>query len=606
VYAPFRAHTTEVADAAVAPGTRLPAAAVTALAPVGRPDAAERPASDLPAWRDSLTTPRDRAQEVRRQREARLVAGELRALIDSGCAPGDVMVLARTRASLRRLAAELQVVHVPFAAPEATPLREASQVRDLLAVLDVLASPSHDLSLAHALRSPLFGASDDDLQQVAEAAARSGAGWWPALFELVDAHATLVRARTLLARWRDAAAWLPPHDLLDRIVAEGDARVRFAAAVPAERRRSALAAVDALLEQSLTLDGARYLTPYGFVRALRRRSIAACGVNATDAVALLTVHGAKGLEAHTVFLMDCDSEARSAATSTLLVDWPVQAAAPARVAFVAHEAQLAPSLRTLLQHERREQQREELNALYVAMTRASDRLVLSRTLAYKPSTDAWWPRLQEVAVDAPPTAAAAHPAHGYREAATLRVLELPALPAAVQAGGAAPALCADDAAAAVGLAVHRVLEWASGPRGAGGDAPLDALARAAARQAGVPPDAVDRVRRISATILHAPACQAFFGGRQLRWSANEWVLYDGDQPLRADRVVALGEEAHDEANWQWWVLDYKLHHHPDELTPYRAQLRRYRDLLRALVPAGTVRAAFVTGAGECIEPDLDA
>jgi ATP-dependent helicase/nuclease subunit A len=604
VYPSFRAHTTEVAEAAVAPGTRLPAAAVTALAPVGRPDVAEPPAAEAPAWRDSLTTPRDRAQEVLRQREARLVASELRALIDSGCAPGDVMVLARTRASLRRLAAELQAVHVPFVAPEATPLREAPQVRDLLAVLDVLASPSHDLSLAHALRSPLFGASDDDLQQLAETAARSGAAWWPALFELVEAPAALVRARSLLARWRDAAAWLPPHDLLDRIVAEGDARVRFAAAVPAERRRSALAAVDALLEQSLTLDGARYLTPYGFVRALRRRSIAACGVNATDAVALLTVHGAKGLEARTVFLMDCDSEARNAATSTLLVDWPVNAAAPSSVAFVANEAQVAPSLRTLWQQEQREQQREELNALYVAMTRASDRLVLSRTQAKKPSPDAWWLRLQEVAVGAPPAATATPPAHEHHEGNTSRVLELPALPAALQAGGTAPASRADDAAAAVGRAVHRVLEWASGPRGAGGDAPWDALARAAARQAGVPPDAVDEVRRISAMILHAPACQAFFRGQQLRWSANEWVLFDGDQPLRADRVVALGQ-AHDEANWQWWVLDYKLHHHPDELTPYRAQLRRYRDLLRALVPGGTVRAAFVTGAGECIEPDLD-
>jgi ATP-dependent helicase/nuclease subunit A len=601
-YAGFRAHTTAVADEAAAPVARLPAA-VTALPPVGRNDAGERPAAKVLAWRDSLATPRDRAQEVRRQREARLVSAEFRALIDAGCDPGDVMVLARNRASLRRLAVELQAVHVPFVAPEATPLREAPQVRDLLAVLDVLASPSHDLSLAHALRSPIFGASDNDLQRLAEAAAQRGAAWWPALFALDDANAMLVRARTLLARWSAAAAWLPPHDLLDRIVADSDARVRFAAAVPAERRRSALAAVDALLEQSLTLDGARYLTPYGFVRALRRRSIEACGVSAADAVALLTVHGAKGLEARIVFLMDCDSEARNAATSTLLIDWPVDTAAPSRVAFVAHEGQVAPSLRTLLQAERREQQREELNALYVAMTRARDRLVLSRTLAHKASPDAWWPRLQEVAVAVGPAATAAAPARGHDEAATLRVLELPALPAVMQAVETAPASRADDAAAAVGRAAHRVLEWATSPQGARGQAPLDTLARAAARQAGVPPDAVEQVRQVAATILHAPACRDFFDAQQVRWSANEWVLFDGVQPLRADRVVALGNAA-DEALWQWWVLDYKLHHHPDELAPYRAQLRQYRDLLRALLPGRPVRAAFVTGAGERIEPDL--
>ena len=63
---------------------------------------------------------------------------------------------------------------------------------------------------------------------------------------------------------------------------------------------------------------------------------------------LLTVHGAKGLEARVVFVMDADPEAAGAETATLLVDWPVDAEHPRRCAFVYSEARCPPSLPTLL------------------------------------------------------------------------------------------------------------------------------------------------------------------------------------------------------------------------------------------------------------------
>src|SRR6185436_709349 len=123
------------------------------------------------------------------------------------------------------------------------------------------------------LRSPVFGASDDDLLVLARAAAPHG-DWWSALMALGDgASACLQRAATLLPGWQVAARRLPPHDLLDLVLSEGDVVARYAAAVPAERRRAALAAIDALLSQALVLDGARYATPYSFVRALKRRPV---------------------------------------------------------------------------------------------------------------------------------------------------------------------------------------------------------------------------------------------------------------------------------------------------------------------------------------------
>ena len=67
--------------------------------------------------------------------------------------------------------------------------------------------------------------------------------------------------------------------------------------------------------------------------------------------------------------------------------------------------------------------------------------------------------------------------------------------------------------------------------------------------------------------------------------------------LRIDRLVRLDEAA----GPTWWVLDYKLHHRPEELEPYRAQLLRYRAVVARAQPGESVRCAFVTGEGRVVE-----
>ena len=146
-------------------------------------------------------------------------------------------MLCRKRQSLRLVALALERRHVGHSAVEDAMLAETPEAQDLIALLDVLVSTGHDLSLARALRSPLFGASDLDLLAILRAPPE-GASWWRALRELEDASPALARARDLLARWQALVAALPPHDLLDRIVAEGDVHARYAAAVPPEQRRS--------------------------------------------------------------------------------------------------------------------------------------------------------------------------------------------------------------------------------------------------------------------------------------------------------------------------------------------------------------------------------
>jgi len=600
----FRAHTTEVA---------APAGAVEALPRhprdrrIGRVDLGA-----TPTWRDTLTTARLEAEIVLREREAATVAQHVVAALASGASPDGIFVLCRKRETLRLVAAALEREHVAHSAVEDTALAATAEAQDLIAVLDAIVSPTHRLSLARALRSPLFGASDDDLLALAAAASAAGdQDWWRALAATSAPSPALARARALLQRWRAAAAELPPHDLLDRVVGEGELRERTVAVVPPEQRALALDAIDAVLAQALVLDGGRYATPYAFVRALKRRTVKSAPPLRADAVRLLTVHGAKGLEADVVFVTDADPERPGNETTTLLVDWPVDAAHPRRCAFVYSEARCPPSLTALLADEDAAREREEMNALYVAMTRAKERLVFSATEPFQPPPRvSWWQRIEPFATAVEVARPASTPvaAPRARAAASLRVLG-PRAPAVAAASTSAqlelpfaaerprrgpasvPTVPGDERARALGRAVHRLLEWAATDHAA---APLVELAAAAAAEFGA---AADAVAHHGAAMLRHPEGARFFVGPQILWSGNEVAIGDASDVLRIDRLVHLD----DVGGPTWWVLDYKLNQAPEELGPYRVQLLRYRDVVARAQPGERVRCAFVTGEGRVVE-----
>ncbi len=590
----FRAHTTEVESSGNASVQTLPV--------VPRPPRVARGAPPEPAvWRDTLTTPRHEPEALLREQEAAFAAAAIRDLVSSGqAAPAEIFVLSRKRQSLRLVAQALRQVQVPFAASEDAALMDAPEALDLVALLDALVSPQHRLSLAQALRSPVFGASDADLIALAQRADGVGGDWWRALVE-GEPHAsdTLMRARALLPRWRAASAALPPHDLLDRIVFEGEVRERVAATVPPTQRAAALDSVDAVLAQALTLDSARYATPYNFVRALKRRAIRTSAPVQADAVQLLTVHGAKGLEAKVVFVMDADPQPKNPDTATLLIDWPVESDHPQRCAFVYAESACPPALLPLLEAERAARRREELNGLYVAMSRARERLVFSATEPSRRALEpAWWARVAGLANPLTPAVtprlAIANSAAAVETLPVRLKVLIRATPIAVPLSTTAASRSPDTEATRLGSAVHRVLEWSAWPNQP--TLGLQALALAAATEFGA---AAGAVARSAEAILGSAASARFFGGAGLRWAGNEVPVADAGELLRIDRLVQL-ERAGEST---WWVLDYKLAHAPQQLEIYRAQLHRYRAAVQRAQPGEAVRCAFITGAGEVIEID---
>ncbi|MFM9916359.1 MAG: UvrD-helicase domain-containing protein, partial [Rhizobacter sp.] len=609
-FAGFRPHSTSIES--------VPGAGVCSLPLVLREPRDRGEAADAHSWRDTLAVPRVEPEQRLRQQEADRLASAVREVLAGGVSPGQVQVLCRKRESLRLAAASLQALGVPCAAVEEGALFDAPEVRDLVAVLDVLASPGHALSLAQALKSPIFGCTDDDLVQLATSVAArrddddapgqrpDSLAWWAALCGVAEPSAALERARALFGAWQQAARTLPPHDLLDRIVDEGEVIERTLAAVPRMRRAAARASIDALLAQSLMLDGARGTTPYSFVRALRRRHLKIAVPAQPEAVQLLTVHGAKGLEAEVVFVMDTQPEPNAADTATLLVQWPVESPHPLHCAFVYAESRCPPLLQNLFDEELAARRREELNGLYVSMTRAKHRLVISATVPHRaPSTASWWQRLEPHAVAWTPKSFDHAP--GDEPMAELRMRVLPrwqptASAAAASEEGAAGRKELGSLASRLGQAVHRVLEWAVRTERPGAGA-LDVLCAAAAREFGAEPPAVQQV---VVDILGSPDCQRFFDPAGCFWAGNEVGVTEGGEVLRIDRLVHLrdaGEVASAEtsADGVWWVLDYKLSHAPQELDDHREQLRRYRRAVSRLQPGATVKAAFITGHGTVIE-----
>lgn len=649
----YREHTTESAE----PG------AVLALPQLAR-SLRERPGSATggePVWRDSLTTPRVFPEDTMSALEARQAADWVAGEIASGRVKADdVMVLSRRRERLGWMHAALLERGIASEQPEKLDLCEAPAVQDVVALLDALVSPQHDLSLARALKSPLFGWSDDALAQLARLrlrwTVRGQAGgdatgsldqdtravaamptsvkpsWWDVLQRFAalptDEHAALLQhpehssaaatAQTAdfvataqrLVLYRSWVHSLPPHDALSALYDHGDVLARFAQAVPTSQRGAVLAQLRDLLAQSLAQDGGRFLTPYRLVRALKAGGIKATPSQTLGAVRLLTIHGAKGLEAHTVLMLDTDSGSSKPDNMGVLVDWPGEDAAPRRFVFLASEKAPPACAAGVLLVEQQARALEELNALYVALTRAEHRLVIS---SFEPhqrgSSTSWYQRLQPLAqsLDVPDAADALADTPTAQGAATPFVL--PSLPAYVPPAGGAPEPESEqqqpaeqgDEPTRMGLALHRLLQWCPTP--AAGFEWTAAHLQAVAREFGLSLALAQAAQAMAQRIVAGQAAWAWDAEQLDHWG-NEVELFHQGELLRLDRLVR--QRGTSTAPGAWWVLDFKSAEHPERQPALLAQMRRYQQALADTRPGEVVRLAFINPQGLLLEltPDL--
>ncbi len=538
--------------------------------------------------RDVLSVARSEPDQDARYREGRVLANEIahwvartRVALDDGAERAarwsDVLVLVRRRTHLEAYERALRDAGLPFVSDRRGGLLTTLEAEDLIALLDFLTSPYANLRLAHALRSPVFGCSDEDLIVLAAA---PGASWWERLQGLgSEASAALLRARQLLQWWLDLAGVVPVHDLLDRIYHEGDVRRRYAAVAPAVLHPQVQANLDAFIELALAIDAGRYPSLPRFIdelASLKRHGTDEApdegATDAGDALRVMTIHGAKGLEAEIVVLADAHARAAPEGESVLVV-WPPQSATPEHFSLVARGDAAAPDPVRAAWFSEDEAQcaQEDWNLLYVAATRARQVLIVSGTAPARGELDGTWyttlQRAESVSAGAAPAERIEAPQRARR---VFDFLPEP-LPTGQRVGSEA-----ETEAMRLGRAWHALLEL-------GNAAQVDAVMRShglTPEQAATVTAAARRVRA---------AYPQFFAGGDVEL---EVIAADGAL-LRLDRLV--------EVDGALWVLEYKWSMGEADRPAYEAQVRRYVEVVRSVHGAQPVHGGIITAAGALTE-----
>ncbi len=287
---------------------------------------------------------------------------------------GDIIVLVRKRnPAAPAIVSALKANGIPVAGSDRMHLTDQLAVRDLLALMDFLLLPEDDLALATVLKSPLIGLDDDDLLQFAPN--RRGS-LWHALLRAAESNTRYLPAIERLKRWRKRSDLTPPFELLIEILDHDGMRKSLIKRLGAE----AAEPLDELIVQALSYDDKAPPSLQGFVDWLRagKHEIKRDMDQGRDEVRVMTVHGAKGLEAPIVFLPDTCSTSSGVRPGTLLSLSHVarQSSVPEPFLWPIRGSSKLPAIQDARQRASEREAAERNRLLYVAMTRPRDRLYI--------------------------------------------------------------------------------------------------------------------------------------------------------------------------------------------------------------------------------------
>ena len=547
----------------------------------------------------------------------------------------DVALLLPTRTALPDLEDALERADVPVRIESQSLVFSTAEIRDLLSILTALDDPTDEIALVASLRSPAFGCGDDELVDYY----RRGGRWdyRRAASDDLPLDHPVAAALTALRRLHDARWWQSVSQTVEAIVRE---RRLLELAVTHRRPRDHWRRIRFFLDQARAYDAASGRGLRGFIEWVqqladeRARAVEIVVPEPDDdALRVLTVHGAKGLEFPIVILAGLNVSPPNRATPVL---WNPDGTFEVRVGRVAQGTRFE----TAGWHERSQREdeldaAERLRLLYVASTRARDHLLVSLHHKRTERIDCHAALLCEHADDAPaavleldvdgeqparspsppaPSAGEADDTPGERErwiAARAALLDRAGRPATVAATTLAkePPVSADSATdvavekdepvddrpawrrgragTSVGRAVHAVLQTVDLATGDG----LDATARAQALAEGIPQREAE-IRALARSVLQSNTVRAAVtGGRYWREvpvaAVVDGITVEGFVDLLIETLEGLV------------VVDYKTDQTPtdDELDAamqrYRAQGAAYALALERTLGTPVARCLFV-------------
>ncbi|MCD8300627.1 MAG: helicase-exonuclease AddAB subunit AddA [Clostridiales bacterium] len=333
----------------------------------------------------------DPSGEDRKEAEGRVIARRIRDMIENDEFPGrtygDVVILLRSLGDTSHaFVTAFEEEGVPLIVESKTGYFSAGEVQTVLSLLRVLDNPRQDIPLAAVMRSPLGGFTDEEMAQIRAAgenvpfyqcvidAARQKDKLSPELAEKLRDFFQIIED------YRDRIPFTPIHELLQQIYDESGYR-DYVTAMPAGSQRRAN--LDMLLEKAAAYEKTSYQGLYHFVRYIDRLikyevdfGEAESSGEHGNAVRLMTIHKSKGLEFPVVFVAGMGRNFNRMDERASMVFHPEYGVG---LKYCDPERRISSDtlIRRIFSLEvQKENMGEELRILYVAMTRAKEKLVL--------------------------------------------------------------------------------------------------------------------------------------------------------------------------------------------------------------------------------------
>lgn len=302
--------------------------------------------------------------------------------------PADILILVRSRGELAALlVARLHEEGVPVAGVDRLLLSAPLAVQDLLAAMRFAVQPLDDLNLASLLVSPLVGWSQEQLFDVAGDEGRGRL--WP---HMRRHPRSPPESLEILHAILNMADFTTPYDFLERILSGPiDGRRRLLERLGQQARDP----IEELLSSALQFEGEASTSLQAFLDWFARGDVEVVRDPSAplDAVRVMTVHGSKGLQAPVVVLADaCFNPDRARGPGPAMTELPLGSEGPIVPIFRPRKAELVEPLTAIVTDADHRDRQEHWRLLYVALTRAEERLFVGGALGMqdKAPVDCSW------------------------------------------------------------------------------------------------------------------------------------------------------------------------------------------------------------------------